>query len=326
MPDVYIANFGKGNWAWSKCLEKSVLTVTDDVRVHPFWERGDREGYIKKTQEFLKLASGDFVPNQVASRWYNLNNILVETSNDLWIHREKDTLWWSISSDESLDKELIEDANRYGEAYEVFILYKACSKWSDKDEAGRKLLWHSLHPKAKDFLFTEGTFQKLSEDNADYAKALINGDDLSKWHDRKDWENKAKQSKRGVVTTFNSRQKTSARMVNTALQTVSQSGSASLSKKKLKESGFISKFEFEKYIDEILLEQGQICALTDIQMILDDEEGNLEFRCSLDRIDSNGHYGRGNLQVVCKFANRWKGASDNDAFKKLVETIRQRIY
>lgn len=43
---------------------------------------------------------------------------------------------------------------------------------------------------------------------------------------------------------------------------------------------------------------------------------------SLDRIDSNGHYEKDNLQVVCKFANRWKSASDNGEFKRLIEIIR----
>jgi hypothetical protein len=62
--------------------------------------------------------------------------------------------------------------------------------------------------------------------------------------------------------------------------------------------------------------------LTGLEMILDGVDGDRELRCSLDRIDSSKHYERGNLQIVCKFANRWKGASDNDQFKRLVEMIR----
>jgi hypothetical protein len=40
--------------------------------------------------------------------------------------------------------------------------------------------------------------------------------------------------------------------------------------------------------------------------------------CFLDRIDSSGHYLPGSLQVVCKFANRWKGAGDNGEFLRLM--------
>lgn len=322
MSHVFIGNFGKANWAWPICLEKSVLTVTDDVRIHSYWQSGDRETYIRKTKEFLKRTNGEDVTTQIASRWYNLNTILAETAGDLWIHREKDYLWWTTSLDSPLDKELIEEANRYGESREVFLLYKACAKWSDEDKVGRKLLWNSFHSKAKDFLFTESTFQKLSDNNADYARALIAGDDLSKWHEQDDWKKKTKQSKRGVVTTYNSRQRTSVRMVDTALNTVSQSGSIALTQKKLKESGFKNKAEFEKYVDDLLMEQGQECALTNIPMILDDEAGNTEFLCSLDRIDSNGHYDRDNLQIVCKFVNRWKSNSDDNKFRELIAKIR----
>ena len=62
--------------------------------------------------------------------------------------------------------------------------------------------------------------------------------------------------------------------------------------------------------------------MTGLRMLFDDDEGDPELRCSLDRIRSDGHYERGNLQIVCRFANRWKGASDNGAFLALVEKIR----
>jgi hypothetical protein len=58
-------------------------------------------------------------------------------------------------------------------------------------------------------------------------------------------------------------------------------------------------------------------------MILDFVDGDRELRCSLDRIDSSKHYEQGNLQAVCKFANRWKGASENEDFKRLIEVVRK---
>ncbi|MBN14465.1 MAG: hypothetical protein CMJ15_04480, partial [Pelagibacterium sp.] len=44
--------------------------------------------------------------------------------------------------------------------------------------------------------------------------------------------------------------------------------------------------------------------------------------CSLDRIDSAGHYEVGNLQVVCQFINFWKGDSDNAEFQRLLMLVR----
>lgn len=49
--NVYIANFGKGNWAWPGCLKRrAALAVMDDERVHPYWKAGDRAGYIEEAQ------------------------------------------------------------------------------------------------------------------------------------------------------------------------------------------------------------------------------------------------------------------------------------
>jgi hypothetical protein len=49
--------------------------------------------------------------------------------------------------------------------------------------------------------------------------------------------------------------------------------------------------------------------------------GDDEMKASLDRIDSNAHYEAGNLQVVCRFINRWKGADSNSQFKRLIERV-----
>src|SRR3546814_10062760 len=65
---------------------------------------------------------------------------------------------------------------------------------------GRRLRWSGLHPKARTFLFTEGTLQKLSKENADYALALIAGEDLSKWEARPDWQAVEAKAGKGAVT------------------------------------------------------------------------------------------------------------------------------
>lgn len=43
---------------------------------------------------------------------------------------------------------------------------------------------------------------------------------------------------------------------------------------------------------------------------------------SVDRIDSNRHYELDNIQVVCRFINFWKGASDNSEFQRLLMLVR----
>jgi hypothetical protein len=110
-------------------------------------------------------------------------------------------------------------------------------------------------------------------------------------------------------------------MAVTAWETVQQSGDVSLSVKKDKSFGFRDRFELERHIEELLASQEGLCALTGLNMLFDDE-GDPDLRCSLDRIESKGHYTKGNLQIVCRFANRWKGASDNGCFLNLIERVR----
>ena len=107
----------------------------------------------------------------------------------------------------------------------------------------------------------------------------------------------------------------------TVMATVKASGTASTVVQKDKECRFRDQFELERYIDELFTNNEGLCALTGLQMILDGDDGDPELVCSLDRIDSNGHYERNNLQIVCKFANRWKGASANDEFLRLLEKV-----
>ncbi|WP_298963557.1 hypothetical protein [uncultured Roseibium sp.] len=47
-----------------------------------------------------------------------------------------------------------------------------------------------------------------------------------------------------------------------------------------------------------------------------------QLRPSLDRIDSNGHYELGNLQVVARFINKWKSDSEDAEFRRSLEIVR----
>ncbi len=53
------------------------------------------------------------------------------------------------------------------------------------------------------------------------------------------------------------------------------------------------------------------CALTGLMLGYDGECDDKEMLASLDRIDSSGHYTAGNVQIVCRFMNRWRGADDD---------------
>ena len=80
--------------------------------------------------------------------------------------------------------------------------------------------------------------------------------------------------------------------------------------------------ELEKLLGSLLDLQGHRCALTGIPFHFAGPDADKNLRPSVDRIDSNGHYEHGNLQIVCQFVNFWKSDSDNEEFKRLLMLVR----
>jgi hypothetical protein len=112
------------------------------------------------------------------------------------------------------------------------------------------------------------------------------------------------------------------RMVDTALKTVAQAdGRTKDVTGKVKLNHFSTLEDFENYLRSLLVKQGNRCALSGLALQFDGQHTDEERLVSLDRIDSSGHYAPGNLQVVCRFVNRWKGADDNAGFKRLLRLV-----
>jgi hypothetical protein len=84
----------------------------------------------------------------------------------------------------------------------------------------------------------------------------------------------------------------------------------------------MSPAELEKLIASLLDLQDNRCALTGIPFHYHDPDADKNLHPSVDRIDSNGHYEAGNLQIVCQFINFWKSDSDNEEFKRLLMLVR----
>lgn len=82
----------------------------------------------------------------------------------------------------------------------------------------------------------------------------------------------------------------------------------------------LSKEALIEHLSELLREGGDRCAVTGILLEFEGEDKQL--RPSLDRIDSDGHYELGNLQVVARFINFWKRDTADTEFRRLVSLVR----
>ncbi|NIY96570.1 MAG: hypothetical protein HWE39_12405 [Oceanospirillaceae bacterium] len=84
----------------------------------------------------------------------------------------------------------------------------------------------------------------------------------------------------------------------------------------------MSDAELDKLIRDLLTIQEDRCAITGLPFQFRGAQTDDNMLPSLDRIDSNGHYAKENLQLVCRFINFWKQASDDGEFRRLVGVVR----
>ena len=112
-------------------------------------------------------------------------------------------------------------------------------------------------------------------------------------------------------------------MTRTAVSTTnSANGQTAVRVVKKKDLLCPSAAALQDYIAELMGAQEYRCELTGLLLELDEVNGDPAMFASLDRIDSGGLYEPGNLQVVCRFTNSWKGASDDTEFRCLIGVLR----
>lgn len=85
----------------------------------------------------------------------------------------------------------------------------------------------------------------------------------------------------------------------------------------------LSAEELDAHLSFLMERQGYRCELTGLPFDLHTSDGDRSFRPSPDRIDSNGHYEPGNIQIVCQFINFWKGDGDDAEFRRLLAIVRR---
>ncbi len=107
-------------------------------------------------------------------------------------------------------------------------------------------------------------------------------------------------------------------MLRMAQDACSQSGSTVITKKKEKRFEFVDENAFRQYVQGLLQEQKGLCAISGLPLQFPGAYSDPQLLASLDRIDSDGHYAPHNLQVVCRFVNRWKSDENDDEFRRLL--------
>lgn len=112
-----------------------------------------------------------------------------------------------------------------------------------------------------------------------------------------------------------------ARMAKTALETAANSNGQEVVRTIKNKNADLSEGELQVEIRKLLIQQQYRCAITGKQLELSPEKH--WFAASLDRIDSNGHYALGNLQIVTKAANRAKSDITPDCVSDFFDALQR---
>ncbi len=312
---LYIANFGTGNYLWPDCLAKSTVATFELEPAYVFSSANDKQGYIAQSLADVRTSSGKTPTRAVASRWFNVCKIIESTFGDLWFHRADEKLWWTISMPWAVEVSRHPSRERSMNPSETVIhLHKPAATWRSTTLKGKTLTWTSLHPKAKAFLTLQSTLREISSENAEYMRAMILGEPLWPWEKLEKWSK--------YVEVSSPVENAAYRMAMTAWTTTQGSnGQQVLRTLKNKEFRFQTQLELEQYVLSLLKDQEGLCALSGLELQYDGQQSDPQMLCSLDRIDSSGHYERGNLQIVCRFLNRWKSDQDDQEFRRLLNIL-----
>ena len=205
------------------------------------------------------------------------------------------------------------------------MLRKASEPWRSTDLLGNHIDLRKLHPKALAFLTNPGAQIVLQGEHSAYVHALLAGEDLSPWHESAAWQERPAHEKgRSQRQRVGAVSAAAQRMAKQAFATAAVADGRELQQvAKVKQVVGFTFRQLRTYIQDLIEKQNGRCALTNLPLQYDEAFADIEMLASLDRIDSDRHYEVGNLQVVCRFANRWKGSSSDMEFRRLLAVLKR---
>ncbi|ATU95609.1 hypothetical protein [Phyllobacterium zundukense] len=247
---AYIILTGDGNELWDRCLGESLVALGYDRAYYDAWKSGDYDAFLA-----LDMAAPRGTPESEikagATLWFNRATRLSESAGDIWFHRQGNDLYWAESTSAP------PVFHEYGDKV---MIAKPVTGWSRRNRGGIALTWNSIHPRAKEQLVTQqAMFRVATEDMKTYLLALVGGESLSHWHDRKDWKEKLGDGK-PLGRNLGQTEFAIARMMIPIRDTVRNSNGqqvfTTLRDKKL----LCSEAEMKAHLEALMRDQNGLCA------------------------------------------------------------------
>ncbi|MGX8011839.1 hypothetical protein ACVDG8_024145 [Mesorhizobium sp. ORM8.1] len=311
---IYISMTGDDNELWDRCLAEKLVAIGFDKPYFDAWYADDYDQYLDLMRAAEPKKSGSAVKAK-ATRWFRRATLISKSEDDIWLHRDGKDLYWATTTSDQPILEPFEDK---------VMIAKPVDNWLKRDAKTVALSWKSIHPKGQDYLVTQqAVFRVADEDMRSYLLALVGGEPLGPWHDRKEWKERLGNGKT-VGKHMPQAQFAIERMLQAIKETVKNSNGQIIQKALKNKKLLCSDDEMRAHLAKLMEEQQGRCNITGLAMHIDgQDELEHDLLASADRIDSDGHYEIGNMQLVCRFVNFWKSAQENEKFVDLLERIIQ---
>jgi hypothetical protein len=300
-----------------------------DKPYYEAWAANDTEAHLAV---HIARAGRGQDPSSVkaeSTRWFNYASKVSSSSDDIFINIVGNEVWWarslSVPDPSSVNHTVtIPHVDPQGDQDVVAVGVKT-DGWKQYTKDGVKLQLTTIHKRAWDFLKKQSALSPVAdEDMKLYLMTLLEGGDLSGWHNRPAWKEKQGEDRGKYLATQASLLENGLTQLMLSIEGTVAFANGQMIDKKVKDKKLIgcTPSEMKQHLKGLWDKQFGRCALTGIEMHLPGQPGlDKDLMISPDRIDSSGHYSLDNVQLVCRFANFWKLASDNARFNELLDLV-----
>lgn len=302
-------------------------------KAYQLFLEGRHDEFLEYYQSLRKpsILSGasEFYDKGTATRYLNDMELFCRGGSEvLWITHSGDLLLWCLAErGVTVHHEYTDDsANSDEDRVNVCLVREVLlDGWKTTNFHGVELEGISkMHPKARNLLSQSATIARMTS-GASYFLAKLKSLPLDPWHNRKDWVAAAR--KENWRPTVNKPRvprhwdQEVNRMVASVLHTVAQSQGQIIERQVKLKTMNLSRDELAALVAELLVKQEYRCAVTKRKLKPRGDGPDNWLMPSVDRVDPDGNYERGNVQVTSWAANFAKHDLSHDQVESFFAAI-----
>lgn len=324
---IYVIKAGADNYFWEETRKRGIAALMLDKPYYEAWAADDMEAHLAVHMSRAGKGQEHSSVKAESTRWFNYATKVSSSVDDIFINIVGNDVWWTRSlsaQSDSSNSVAIPHLNPTG-GQEVVAVGVRTDSWKQYTKNGVKLQLMTIHRRAWDFLKKQSALAPVAdEDMKLYLMNLLEGGDLSGWHSRSTWKEKQGEENGKYLAIQASLLENGLTQLMLSIEGTVTFANGQIIDKKIKDKKLIgcTPSEMKQHLKGLWDKQDGKCALTGIAMHLPGQPGlDKDLMVSPDRIDSSGHYSLENVQLVCRFANYWKLASNNVRFMELLDLV-----